>query len=254
MMEESVLVSWLDRYSPPIRASFRQRANKFVMRISFYADVLFEDLCPLGFRRAGEQQDRLDKDVLAIKHNILLSLLASLTCLSEGLFLQSGAAIRCCIEDALVLLDISENPKQLNLYLAGRYSAAGVLTRVKHSVPQEFLHWYGHYSANFAHFGPFHSAPYMPRACFPDNYVIGSGLENILLATYAFHVVLERSHFEQLPASAFWKRTGEGQLCFQSENRFADYVHRLQAEIEAEFNPDDRRGGFMYSQKGYRAK
>ncbi len=249
----TVLISWMDRYSLPIQDSFRKKARSFIFQISIYADVIFNFLCPLGFKSFPENQDVIDESVRAIKHNIMLSLIASLSCLTQGLFLQSGSLIRNCIEDSLVLLDIYENEEQLNKFLLGHYSANKVLKRVKRYIPNEFKRWYGHFSANFAHFGPFHSAPYMPQACYQDNYVLGSGLENLLLATYMFHVALERAHFNQLPVSLFWVNH-DGNLEFSVDNNITQYVHRLQKAILAEFPPDERKEGYNYSQRDYRAK
>ncbi len=252
-LNETVLVSWMDRYSIPIQESFRKKARSFIFRISIYADLVFDSLCPLGFKSLLDNQDVIDESVKAIKHNIMLSLIASLSCLTQGLFLQSGSLIRNCIEDSLVLLDIYENEEQLNKFLLGNYSANQVLKRVKQYIPNEFKLWYGHFSANFAHFGPFHSAPYMPQACYQDNYVLGSGLENLLLATYMYHVVLERAHFDQLPGSLFWANC-RGNLEFTLDNNITKYVHKLQGAILAEFPPDERKEGYHYSKRDYKAK
>ncbi len=191
-LDETLLISWINRYSPPIQESFRKKAKSIVFRISIYADIVFESLYPLGFRPFPQEQDHLDESIIAAKHNIMLSLFASLSCLAQGLFLQSGSLIRCCIEDSLVLLDLFEHDSQLVKLLSGDYSANNVIKRVKQYIPKYFMRWYGHYSANFTHFGPFHTAPYTPNACYADNCILGAGLENLLLATYMIHVVLER--------------------------------------------------------------
>lgn len=251
--EESVLISWMDRYSLPIQNSFRKKAGSIIFRLSIYTDVVFDFLCPLGFKDYPEQQVRLDEAVRAIKHNIMLSLFASLSCLAQGLFLQSGSLIRCCIEDSFVLLDLNENEEQLRKFLSENYSSSNVLKRVKKYIPKEFVRWYGHFSANFSHFGPFHSAPYMPRACYPDNYVIAAGLENLLLATYMFHVILELVHFKKLAASFFWDFC-DGRFEFLENNNITEYVHKLQRAISAEFPSDAKKEGYKYSQRGYRTK
>jgi len=252
--DETVLLSWINRYSLPIQESFREKAKSIVFRISIYADIVFESLYPLGFKPFPENQYNLDESVRAAKHNIMLSLFASLSCLAQGLFLQSGSLIRCCIEDSLVILDLFEHESQLAKFILGNYSANNVLKRIKHYIPKHFMRWYGHYSANFTHFGPFHTAPYTPRACYPDNSVLGYGLENILLATYMFHVVLERAHFNQLPRTLLWVSRADGSPEFSGENNITQYVHNLQEEIFSEFHPDKREEGYSYSSKKYRAK
>jgi len=253
-LDETVLLSWINRYSLPIQDSFKKKASTIVFRISIYADIVFESLYLLGFRLFRHDQENLDESFRAAKHNIMLSLFASLSCLSQGLFLQSGSLIRCCIEDSLVLLDLSEHDSQLIKFLSGNYLANNVLKRVKQFIPKNFLRWYGHYSANFIHFGPFHTAPYIPRACYPDNYVLGSGLENLLLAMYMIHVVLERAHFNQLQKPFFWISHNKSYPEFQENNIITQYVHNLQKEIYLKFHPDKREKGYSYTSKTYRAK
>lgn len=247
---ETVLISWMDRYSLPIQHSFRIKTRSFIYRLSIYADVIFDSLCPIGFKPFPDNQEYIDESIKAIKHNIMLTLIASLSCLSQGLFLQSGTLIRNCIEDSFVIIDICENEEQLKRFILGTYSAAKVLNRVKQYIPKEFRLWYGHFSANFAHFGPFHAAPYMPRACYPDNYVLGSGLENILLGMYLFHVVLERSHLSQLPHPTFWKTKGSN-IIFNNDNGMTKYVHKLQNAIFSEFPPNVKKEGYHYGQDYY---
>jgi hypothetical protein len=184
----------------------------------------------------------------------MLTLFGATVCLAQGLFLQSGILIRSCIEDSFVILDLFENDKEVKRFLEEKYSAANVLTRIKQYIPKHFLRWYGHYSANFTHFGPLHCSPYMPRACYPDNYVIGSGLENLLLGTYLFHVVLERAHFDQLSSTLFWHRSDTGEVEFTEENRVSDFVHRLQKDTLSIFPPDEEKPGFVRSTTSYRTR
>jgi hypothetical protein len=250
---ETVLISWLDKYSCPIEESFRIKAGRYIFRISIYADYIFDSLCPLGFRSFPRNQKMIDEGIRAIKHNIILSLIAALSCHAQGLFLQSGSLIRNCIEDALVLLDICENEKQLQNYLLENYSANNVLKRVKHYIPEKFRLWYGHFSANFTHFGPLHSSPYMPRACYADNYVLGAGIENIILGIYFYHIILERVHFSQLPSSIFWKRQN-GALVFSDENNVSRYISKLLDDLYSEFPPGEKKKGYNYSEKVYRCK
>jgi hypothetical protein len=210
--------------------------------------VIFDFLCPIGFKIIAnpQKQQQIDDAVRAIKHNIILSLFGSMTCLAQGLFLQSGSLVRCCIEDSLVLLDLFTNDTQINSFLYGMYSVSNLLTRVKRHIPNNFVHWYGHFSANFAYLGPLHSAPYFPRSCYPDNYVLGSGLENLLLATYMFHVVLERAHYVELPSAFFWSQRADGSIEFSENNRITKYVNKLQHEIISAFPPNERKDGDIY--------
>ncbi len=83
--------------------------------------------------------------------------------------------------------------------------------------------------------------------------MLGFELENLLLATCMFHVVLERAHFNQLPVLLFWVNR-DGNLEFSIDNNITQYVHRLQKAILAEFPPDGRKERYNYRQRDYRAK
>lgn len=168
----TLITDWTDKYSPPIVKSFRKKAWPLVFRISIYLDVVFQSFYPLGYKKVGYNQKEADTSIMAIKHNILCSIFASFSSLSQGLFLQSGALTRCCMEDSFVLLDLFENKKQYEKFMGGRYSTNNLISRIRAFLPEGIIDWYGHFSANFAHFGPLHSAPYVPRACYPDNYII----------------------------------------------------------------------------------
>lgn len=246
---ESLLLSWIVRYSEPIKHTFMERGGSLIFRVSQYLDHVCDRYMSLGFPYKHCNQDLLDQAIKAIKNNILLTLLGSFSCLAHGLFLQSGSLIRCCIEDSMAFLEISENQKQRELFLKNRYSSVDVIKRIKPLIPQDIIRWYGHFSANFTHFGPLHSAPYTPRACYPDNYIIGSGLENTLFAIYVFHLVVERVHYSQVRASDLWKLNQDGLLIYVKNNCAWEYVSTLQDEIIATFPPDQQHNGFTYHSK-----
>jgi len=231
-----------------------ERCGSLIFRVSLYLDFVCDRYMSLGFPHKHSKQDHVDQATISIKNNILLSFFGSFSCLAQGLFLQSGSLIRCCIEDTMALLEISASPKQLELFLNKRYSAIGVLSRVKALIPQDILRWYGHYSANFTHLGPLHSAPYTPRACYPDNYVIGSGLENTLLATYLFHLVLERIHYYQVTSTDIWTLNQEETLIFVENNRAWEYVSNIQDAIIKTFPPDQQHESFTYYSDVYYCK
>jgi hypothetical protein len=85
---ETLLISWINTYSVPIQQTFWERAACLVFRISIYADFVFDAFYPLGFKAFPGQQEEIDGAIRAVKHNIMLSLFASLSCLAQGLFLQ----------------------------------------------------------------------------------------------------------------------------------------------------------------------
>jgi hypothetical protein len=218
-------------------------------------DWIIDKFFPLEFETACSNKEAVDKAVFSIKNNILHSLLASLSCLCQGLFIQSGILLRSLTEDCLVLLDLFENGEQVDKFLQGRYSTNSLLSRVKKSIPPNVINWYGYFSANFAHFGPLHPSPYLPKGCYADNYVIVIGLQNVVRAVVTFHLVLERLHFDRTVQPLFWKRIeGNAGLVFNEDSPVFTWAEELGKEIVTRYPPDERKEGFFYDSQGYRTK
>lgn len=252
---ETTLLGWFETYSMPIVRSFLEKVDTYVFRLSWYLDEVIDQYFCLGFKGTSSDQKAADKAVFYIKHNILLSLIASLSCLSQGLFLQSGAILRCLCEDCLVLVDLFENEGQVDKFLQNKYSTKGLVSRIKKFIPNDVVNWYGYFSANFAHFGPLHPAPYLPRACYPDNYVLVVGFQNIVRAVVTLHLVLERVYFEQTAKPLLWRRPKDNsELTFEEDSRVFAWTDKLGKEIAARYPPDERKEGFFYDAKGYRTK
>ena len=132
--------------------------------------------------------------------------------------MQSGILLRSTIEDCLVLVDLVEN-NQLEKIMNGKYSASGLITRIKKFVPQNIVDWYGYFSANFTHFGPLHSAPYLPMGCYPDNWVLVCGIQNLVRSVVASHIVFERIYFDKVSVHLLWEKSqNEGNLKFKEES------------------------------------
>jgi len=200
-------------------------------------------------------QEDANRALFHIKHNILLSLFASLSCLSQGLFLQSGTLLRSLFEDCLVLVDLFENEGQVEKFLQNKYSTKGLVSRVKKFIPNDVVTWYGYFSANFAHFGPLHPAPHLPRACYPDNWVLVIGIQNIVRAVVTLHLVLERIYFDQTTHPFFWKRVGtKPDLIFNEDSKVFSWAQKLGKELVTQYPPGERKEGFSYYSKGYRPK
>ena len=207
VVPESLLLSWQEKYSPPVAKTFMKKVGAYSFRISHYLDDIVDIYFPLPFKPKKITSENEQEAIFHIKHNILLSLFAAFSCISQGLFLQSGTFLRSACEDCLVLLDIFQNEKQLNKFLQGKYSTTKLLSRTKDFIPKTVLNWYGYFSANFAHLGPFHSAPYLPTLCFADNYVLAFGLRNIVWTIVTLHIVLERLHFDKVPNHLLWEQS-----------------------------------------------
>lgn len=251
----TILLEWLRAYSVPIGASFMRKAGIYVFRISWYLDEIINWFFPLGFERACSNQEAIDKAIYSIKNNILHSLLASLSCLSQGLFIQSGILLRSLTEDCLVLVDLFENKEQVKKFLQGKYSTNGLVSRVKKVIPSNVIDWYGYFSANFTHFGPLHPAPYLPTACYADNYVLAVGLQNIVRAIVTVHLVLERLYFDKAVQPLLWKRIeGQVDIVFNEESPVFTWAEEIGQEVLARYPPDERKEGFFYDSQGYRTK
>jgi hypothetical protein len=252
---ETELIDWLGKYAPPIVSSFTDKAGTYVFRLSYYLDMILDAYYGLGYKGVWSDQESVKRAVFSIKSNILLSVIASVSCLSQGLFLQSGAVLRCMFEECFLLLDIFENKKQLRQFLDGTYSARGVVSRIKKLVPKDVVSWYGYLSANFTHAGPLHPAPYLPAACYPDNYVLVIGFQNIVRAVVTLHIVLERVHFSDARRHFFWKQaTGGTDLVFDENSSVFSWTEALGKEMVKRYPPDERKDWLSYDTKGYRAK
>jgi len=236
--------------------SYKEKMHKYIFRASMYLDSFSGYFYPLGFKELHhEQQAFMDEYVRAIKHNILLTIFAAFSCISQGLFLQSGTLMRSCLEESFVLLDLFLNEGQAEKLLNNKYSTNNLLSRIRPYLPDHLRKWYGYFSKNFAHFGPFHPAPYKPSACYADNYVIGSGTENIVLCMSAFHIILDRIYFREADPSDFWIFDRErNSFEFNTNSRTLLFVHRLLTELISDFPPEERKTGFTYRTELYRAK
>lgn len=252
--KNTVLLEWLDRYSPPIMRAFRDKADKYLIRIACYLENIVDLYLPLKFDPHNWYIIPIDDYLEPIKLNILHSLFASVSCLSQGLFLQSGIIIRSITEDCLVLIDLLENDGQFEKLDGGTYSTTGLIKRVKTKIPKDIIQWYGYFSGNFAHFGPLHSAPYLPNACYSDNWVLVTGFQNFVRAVITLHITLEKIYHEQVGHHMFWDEDNEGELTFKENSQGFVWANELGAEIVKEFPPGERKTGFTYDSKSFKTK
>jgi hypothetical protein len=212
---DTILVEWFDLYSSPIIESFTRKTRAFVLRISWYLDAILDQYFPIVKEKMSPQENKIITGTeLQILHNII----GALSCLAQGLFMQNGILIRSAIENCLVLVDLIEN-KQAGKIISGKYSVNNLISRVKNAIPSLIIDWYGHFSANFTHFGPLHPAVYLPKACFAENLVLVHGLQSIVRAIVTFHIVLERVYFNEASVHLFWAKAPENaDLIFNSES------------------------------------
>jgi hypothetical protein len=252
---ETMLLGWVEKYAPATSEEFMRRARTYVFRISWYLDGVLEGYARLGFTRKCSNEEAADEIIYFIKHNTLLSICGALSCLAEGLFIQSGILLRSVFENCMVLVDLFENQGQIEKILEDRYSASGVVGRVKDLLPSCMVKWYGYFSTNFAHFGPIHPAPYMPRKCWPDNWVLVTGIQNIVRGSIGFGIVLERCYFSESTRCIFWRDNAEDErLVFIEEGAIWDWVNDLGKEIVGQYPPNEEKEGFARGEKTYKVK
>lgn len=247
--EESLLLAWQEQFSVPISNSFFHKAGKYIYQLSIYLDSILDVYLPLSFE--NEKKDK-DEIFFNIKHNILLTLFGSLNCISQGLFLQSGVLQRSLIEDCFVLCDLALNHNQFDKVLNDKYDTNNLIKRLKHYLPQLLIDLYGYFSRNFAHFGPLHPAPLMPRKCYPDDSIIITGLQNLFFSIATYHIILERVHIDMDTKKYFWIVSSNTNILFKEENAVFAWMEQLKKEVLETF--PSKKEGFVYSKKGYKFK
>ncbi|MBI5374206.1 MAG: SEC-C domain-containing protein [Candidatus Schekmanbacteria bacterium] len=250
--DETIFFEWINKYSNPIVEAFIDKTHVYIYRISLYLDLVFNRYFNLGFEESPLKD--MNNPVTAIKLHILHTLLGSFSCLSQGLYFQSGILLRSVMEDCFVLIDIFERKNQYQCFIQNKYSTNGLISRVKNVMPDFIIRWYGHFSANFAHVGPLHPISYLPRACYPDNYIIFSGLHHLVVVIVGIHLTFERVHFDQIDEPFLWETTEENKLSLNENSKIFDLTNTLLDELCSEFSPDERKTGFIYSEKCYRPK
>lgn len=248
---DTTLREWLDVFSEPIIESFRSKTKSFIYRMSWYLDAVMDQYFPIEIDQISPDEERISR---AIKLQILHTILAALSCLSQGLFIQSGILVRSVIENCLVLIDLVEN-NQFDKVISGKYSTNGLVTRVKNFIPPSLINWYGYFSANFTHFGPLHPAPYLPTGCYSDNWVIVVGLQNMVRAIVASHIVYERVYFNKVSLHLFWTKSDvDSNLKFDEDSSVFIWTAKFGEDLISLYPPNERKQGFFYDPQDYQTK
>lgn len=252
----TALLDWLERCARPTAREFMRKSRTYIFRISWLLDNFVGRYTgsPLVGNECGRWDSR-DEPICWIEHNTLLSLFGALSCIEQGLFVQSGILLRSVLENCFVLVDLSENKIQVERFLQDKYSVSGLLGRTKSLLPRCLSEWYGYFSRNFAHFGPIHHAPYVPRLCWPDNWVLVTGIQNIMRGCVGFGIVLERLHFDESRQLLFWSiDSNSKRLAFDEEGAIWEWIEDLGKEIMAKYPPEERKKGFTHAGKSYKLK
>lgn len=245
MSKDSLFLDSLSSHAQHSPMQYLKRVNKFLFRISGYVDKIVDLYYPLNLR--DERSDK-DDSIYALKINILNSLIASLTCLSQGLLLQGGILQRSVIEDSLVLLEISEDEDQFLKFKNNKYNTNNLLSRTKKKVPTCIVNWYGYFSNNFTHSGQLRNIDILPMACHPDDYAVIVGLQNLTRACVCLHICLERLDFQLVQDHLFWRKSDASEFIFNEESQVFEWAYEMGKSIRKEF-PGQLKEGFIRSEK-----
>jgi hypothetical protein len=120
-LNQSILIDWLLTHTKVSPIKYLDKVNKYLYIISNYLDNIVDVYFSLHFT---ERLKTKEEPIYSLKVNIINSILGSLTCLSQGLFLQSGIIQRTIIEDSLIILDIFENEDQLSKFVINKYKTS----------------------------------------------------------------------------------------------------------------------------------
>lgn len=226
---ENILFNWMTRYGNEGEKNFLLKFRKYLNRIGNYADVIFSTYTPITF----EHDLSVDVNMFhSIHHNILLTIFAATSCLSQGLFIQSGILLRSALEDCFVLVDITVNKDQLIKFINKKYQANKSLTRVKKYLHKDLLIWYGYFSENFTHAGQLHTANFLPTACHPNNWVTVTGFQNIVRVLVCLHIISERINFENVTKRYFWSiKNEDNSFVFNEDSKIYLWAEQIGKEI-----------------------
>lgn len=250
---ETYLLDWIDKYSIPISDSFDKKARTFSYRISQYLDAVLDLYLDRGYPSKIRVKGDTDELYYFQKHNISLTIAAAYRLLAEGLFVQSGVLLRTALESSMVLLDTAINPKSIDEIINNKYQSKSILKRAKPELPPAIIRWYGYFSANFTHVAALHLAPYIPRACYSDNWVIVTGLQNILRTIVSYHIVLEKAYLPDVVDPWFWE-TSNNAIAFNDSSKIFEWADSLGTEVITQLPIKDIPPGVRQSNRSVNLK
>lgn len=248
--EDLLLTSWLKYDSYGHMREFNRIFQKYIFRIAHYYNFL-ENITYFVNKKYSKKDTEL---IMGIQLNIRHSILSALNVSATGLFLQSGIILRSAFEDILVLFDIEKNKISFEVLDKNRYKIKGILSRIKHKLPEQVVKWYGYLSSNFTHYNIIHTTPYMPTKCHADNVASFVTFQNILWTLCTYHIVLEYLYYDFIHRKIFWIN-GKNEPSIEIEKTVIhDWLEMFKKEIKSEFNPNERKAGLQYSERDYKFK
>ncbi|MBN2589627.1 MAG: hypothetical protein JXA96_07185 [Sedimentisphaerales bacterium] len=251
----TLLVEWIKKYAPPIKSEFSKKMKSYVFRISYFLEVLIARYLYFDYEANSKSDKSINETILSIKHNTLLTIFGGFSCFEQGLFMQSGILFRSVIENCMVIIDLCEHGTQRDKFLKDKYSVNGLVGRVKYLIPDFMIDWYGYFSRNFTHFGPLHSVSIIPAKCWPDNWLLVTGIQNIVRSCCAFGLTIERIHFDVIRNHFFWERKeGDTSMKLIEDGPVWDWLEDIRKDILNQYPPNERKEGIIYSDKSIKLK
>lgn len=103
-LRKTVLLDWLERCAPPTAREFMRKARPYIFRISGLLENLLERYFDFPVVQKNGKLESRDDPICWIENNTLLCLFGALSCIEQGLFVQSGIMLRSVLENCFVLL------------------------------------------------------------------------------------------------------------------------------------------------------
>ncbi|MCK4593161.1 SEC-C domain-containing protein [bacterium] len=249
-IEESYLFEWFSKYSEPVKTTFIKKTKKYLYQISEYLDAIIGVYYEQGYPKSIVS-DVYDEGFTGLKNSAINVLLGSTHCLAYGLFIPHGVLLRSFLEICFTIHIVTEDIKKMEQFEKGELSTKKVLHKIKKIMPEFITDFYYYLTANFAHCGPFHQALLMPRACYPENYTIMVGLNNLALSTLIYHITLELAYLNDISSPQFWIKEGP---TYTETSSILDWQYLFYEDVVADFPPDEKKFYMKYSRKHVKPK
>jgi len=249
-IEESFLFGWFSKYSEPIKTTFIQKTKKYLFQISEYIGAIIGTYYEQHYPKSIIS-DSYDEGFTGLKNNAINVLLGASHCLAYGLFIPHGVLLRSLLEICFTIHVVTDDINKMEQFEKGELSTKKVLHKIKKIMPEYITDFYYYLTANYSHCGPFHKALLMPSACYPENYVIMVGLNNLALSTLIYHITLELAYLDYIEKPKFWIKEGP---TYTDTSSIIEWQSRFCEEVISDFPPSNKISYMTYSKKDIKPK
>ncbi|MBS1249733.1 MAG: hypothetical protein MAG431_01317 [Chloroflexi bacterium] len=94
----------------------------------------------------------------------------------------------------------------------------------------------------------------MPRACYPDNWVIITGIQNLVRSIVTYHITLERAYMSTFEIPMLFWRVQDTDTKFDESSVVFNWAEKIGKAIVKELPPNEDRPGFIRSKRSYTLK